>query len=467
MSAIQSSPPIRTAQAKVDPSLTQADQRRLFEALDLLQEQRAQSQVLTNSALDAATREDEMFQSLSQLRIARGEVVNEQEIRAAIRATREPTNLVYERTPDGLARSLANAYLARNKWFPHTMVALSLAMLLWGGVSWREHAVQQAFEEYVASNTRNLSQMQSSRQMFDDIQNDWPQGTGQAVHLAAFENALAVSDEALRAASANLASPTRESVSKAAAAIARSNSALNDARSAQVASQTQATLVDRAAEVAELPIDESWPEANVRRKTHIDDLQLALAAGDLARAQSSLEAISALSNASALRSTLREAAGLVPPVGQEEAQALRARGEAALLNADTASANQSIAALRTLTDTIASSYTMKIVNENGVKSGVWRYPNNNPNARNYYIVVDALDSSGNPVDVSVVNEETGNTEIASRFAVRVTDEVYESVKDDKLDNGLIDKPLIGTKSPGKLRPEYAVDTANGGIITNW
>jgi hypothetical protein len=45
--------------------------------------------------------------------------------------------------------------------------------------------------------------------------------------------------------------------------------------------------------------------------------------------------------------------------------------------------------------------------------------------------------------------------------------VFDAVKADKQDNGLIDKPIVGTKRAGALAAEYSVDTAGGGVITHW
>lgn len=467
MSAAQSISKSSLVNRKAPTSLTQADQQRLFEALDMLQKQRADADVRTSSVLDAAAREEEMLESLRQLSLARGEVVNEEALRAAIRSTREPTNLVYARTPDGVSRKLANAYLARASWFPHSMIAIVIAALMWGGVSWRNHVVEENFKEAVASNSSAVVEVGSQIAALSDAKEDWLSGPGQRVHLASFEGAIEESSTALQQAQSALVSPTPNSVRSAEEMIKKSKLALAAAVKARQDSRKQAALIERAKEVAAAPDDKSWPEVNTRKRARMAQLDAALSAGNLSQATAALAAINALSGASSTRSTLYEAANLVPPVAREEAMAIRSSGEAALLNADIASAEASIAALRRLTDAVSSAYTMKIVNENGVQSGVWRYPNDNPNARNYYVVVDAIDTSGNPVKVSVVNEETGQAEVVSRFAVRVAEAVYESVKEDKLDNGLIDNPVVGIKSPGMIEPEYSVDTAGGGIITRW
>ena len=124
------------------------------------------------------------------------------------------------------------------------------------------------------------------------------------------------------------------------------------------------------------------------------------------------------------------------------------------------------AALDDLTTTLATAYTLRIVNRQGEQSGVWRHPNDNRSARNYYVVVDAIGADGGRVRIPVRNEETGRTEQVSTFAVRVPEAVYEQVKADKLDNGLIDRDAFGEKRVGELEARYAFETA-GGAITDW
>ena len=53
-----------------------------------------------------------------------------------------------------------------------------------------------------------------------------------------------------------------------------------------------------------------------------------------------------------------------------------------------------------------------------------------------------------------------------RFGVRVPQSVYEAVKADKLDNGIIDDNVFGQKRRGRRAPEYRLQTA-GGMITEW
>jgi hypothetical protein len=144
----------------------------------------------------------------------------------------------------------------------------------------------------------------------------------------------------------------------------------------------------------------------------------------------------------------------------------RARAEAALVAADDASAATAVTTLEQFAASLDLSYSLRIVSRQGVQSGVWRYAESAPDGKNYYIVVEAIDTAGNVVMVPVLNEETQKTQNVSRFAVRVPYAEYERVKADKQDNGLIDDAVVGEKRRGELEVNYQIAVA-GGAITDW
>lgn len=179
-----------------------------------------------------------------------------------------------------------------------------------------------------------------------------------------------------------------------------------------------------------------------------------------------VEDLNTLAVADRTRTTLQEAAKTVPPDGSEQALALVVAGETALLRGQAGGANAALDQLRDLTQLGAASYTLRITNDPNEQTGVWRHHSSSPGARNHYIVVDAVDAAGAQVQVQVVNEEDGSRHKVSRFAVRVPESVYNRVRDDKLDNGLVDDNNFGTKKSGTLETKYAFDV-EGGMITSW
>ena len=122
--------------------------------------------------------------------------------------------------------------------------------------------------------------------------------------------------------------------------------------------------------------------------------------------------------------------------------------------------------LRELTKGIGVAFDLRIVSRPGKKSGVFRIPEDNPNARNFYVIVEATDHNGRPVEVSVTSEEDGHTRRVTTWGVRVSSTVFESVKQDKLDDGIIQNARFGSKSAGALKPDYHLPV-EGGAITQW
>ncbi len=100
-----------------------------------------------------------------------------------------------------------------------------------------------------------------------------------------------------------------------------------------------------------------------------------------------------------------------------------------------------------------------------VTGGVWRYSNDDPGIRNYYLLVQALGSDGQPVPFSIRNEETGVTRRVSVWGERVPQEVYDRVGADKQDNGIIDDEEFGFKRRGFITAERRYPDV--GQITEW
>jgi hypothetical protein len=143
-----------------------------------------------------------------------------------------------------------------------------------------------------------------------------------------------------------------------------------------------------------------------------------------------------------------------------------ATAQAALREDDQAAAREMLASLNDLGRTLQQTYDLQIVSRPGARSGVWRIPDVNSNARNYYIIVEAVGADGNPLRVPVVNEETGKTEMVSQWGLRVDQQVFQRIAADKEDDGIIQDRRVGVKKSGYLRPDYRIPTT-GAAITQW
>ena len=93
-------------------------------------------------------------------------------------------------------------------------------------------------------------------------------------------------------------------------------------------------------------------------------------------------------------------------------------------------------------------------------------PDDNRNARNYYLIVEALTPRGAALTLPIRNEEDGKTYRVDRWGLRVDESTYEAIARDKQDDGIIQRSVVGAKRRGTLDPEYAVPTS-GATITKW
>jgi hypothetical protein len=148
------------------------------------------------------------------------------------------------------------------------------------------------------------------------------------------------------------------------------------------------------------------------------------------------------------------------------AEQLRADGQAQIEHRDFSQAGATVGALHGLDSRLRTQYEIKIVQHRGERSGVWRVPDDNPRARNYYLIVEAVTPSGERLVLPIRNEEDGRTSPVRAWGLRVDEATYNRVAADKRDDGIIEQDVVGAKRRGMLEPEYTVATT-GAAITKW
>jgi hypothetical protein len=165
---------------------------------------------------------------------------------------------------------------------------------------------------------------------------------------------------------------------------------------------------------------------------------------------------------------LAEEVGRVALDGEVRADAeeLRRDGVAGAAAGDRDEATAALAALEKLHTTLLSEYAVRIVQGEGEESGVWRIPDVNEDARNYYLIVEAVTPDGSRLEIPIESEETGKTAEVSRWGQRVTEAAFDRVRRDKLDDGIIQDDTIGGKRRGELEPDFTFPVENG-AITEW
>ena len=126
----------------------------------------------------------------------------------------------------------------------------------------------------------------------------------------------------------------------------------------------------------------------------------------------------------------------------------------------------SVSTLKQVRDTLDKNLTIRIISRPGEQSGLPRIPDDQPDQRNYYLFVEAVDGAGKIYPMEITSEEDQSTRIVKKWGVRVPQSVYDRVREDKQDDQIIQRAIIGEKPRGTLKPDYSIRTM-GGHILDW
>jgi hypothetical protein len=140
-------------------------------------------------------------------------------------------------------------------------------------------------------------------------------------------------------------------------------------------------------------------------------------------------------------------------------------GRTALADKDAAAARAAVASLEKLRGELVQTYELRIVTGDR-QSGFWRVPDANPDARNFYLVVQAVAPGGETLTMPIINEEDGKVHDVKTWGVRVPEDVFEEVREDKNDDGIIQNLVLAEKLRGELDPRYRMSVL-GGTLTSW
>lgn len=154
------------------------------------------------------------------------------------------------------------------------------------------------------------------------------------------------------------------------------------------------------------------------------------------------------------------AAGSPAPAARQRADRLLAEGRQALDNRQEDAARASLRALEALRAELPRAYALKIVGQ------TMRSPRTALHRRDHYLIVEARAPDGGLVELPVTSEEDGTTRAASRFAVKVSPEVYMSVERDRQDDGVIQADTLGDKRAGEPDLRYVMPVL-GGALLQW
>ena len=143
-----------------------------------------------------------------------------------------------------------------------------------------------------------------------------------------------------------------------------------------------------------------------------------------------------------------------------------ADGRSALARNDAAGAKAALSGLQQLLADLRQSYQLMIVSRPGEPSGVFRIPDRNTGARNYYLIVEAIGADGRPIAMPTTSEEDGSTKVTTKWGLKVDQKTYDAVAADKAADGIVQNRKVGEKRRGFLEVDYTMPTT-GAAITQW
>jgi hypothetical protein len=247
------------------------------------------------------------------------------------------------------------------------------------------------------------------------------------------------------------------------------------AREAAVAAELSRGGERLDAALAEITTLTQSPALRKRAEAAAADGRAAAAAGDqaaLARALDGLGTITAeAKELAALPARIDTALAAIRTEAVDDsaldsAAALEGEARRALAAFDGTAARGAAEKLEALQALLRQSYEIRIVQADDVPSGVWRIPEVNPSARNYYLIVEAVEPGGSAIDMTITSEESRKTSTVKRWGVRVSQDVFDTVRRDKSDDGIIQNDRVAEKKRGMSAPEWAIP-APPGAITEW
>lgn len=154
------------------------------------------------------------------------------------------------------------------------------------------------------------------------------------------------------------------------------------------------------------------------------------------------------------------------PEARERAQRIRDDGRAAIAREDAEGARRAVNDLEELRADLRREYVLRIVSRPGEPTGVWRVPERNPAGRNYYLIVEPVTPDGRILSLPVTSEEDGRTATASKWGVRVSEDVAMQIQRDKNEDGIVQRNRLGEKRRGRLDVDYLMPVL-GGAILEW
>ena len=406
-----------------------------MDVVDTLRHQRS----LVERELHSEDREADLIEKLRKIYTDQGLEVSDGVIAEGVKAMREE-RFTYRPPPGGLKTTLARMYVNRGRWAKRAMWFLIAVAAVWTGYRYL----------YLMPAERGRSRLVQSLKVQMSGQKE------RIVTLTERINGLTGElEEALQSVSASVLPPARRLSDGARQSLASAARELGAAEKLGPAAGIDPNNLETYATKIQQRLAE--------QKSIIDRAQ-----NDLDSAQSAIGSIRSLGTEFIDLESLRaEALKAVREKGvAQKIDALYNNALSAIKFGDLQAAKTARNALQYTREMLGKEYTLQIVSRPGTPSGVWRYPVDSNTARNYYLIVEAVSPSGQRLKLPITSEEDGKVRTVSEWGLRVEPQVFEQVRQDKQQDGIVNRKTVGFKKQGYLTPEYTVATT-GDTITEW
>jgi hypothetical protein len=406
-----------------------------MDVVDTLRHQRS----LVERELHAEDREAELIEKLRKIYAGQGLEVSDGVIAEGVKAMREE-RFAYRPPPGGVNTTLARLYVNRGRWAKRALWLLIIVAAVWAGYRYL----------YVMPAERGRSRL---------VQELKSQVAGQQERIVTLTERIngltGELEEALQSVPASVLPPARRLADGARQSLA---SAARDLGAAEKLGP--AAGID--------PNNLETYAAKIQQRLAEQKGIIDRALNDLESVQAAIGSIRSLGTGfKDLESLHAEALKAVREKGvAQKIDALYNNALSAVKSGDLETAKTARDALQYTRDMLEKEYTLQIVSRPGTPSGVWRYPVDSRTARNYYLIVEAVLPSGQRLKLPITSEEDGKVRTVSEWGLRVEPQVFERVREDKQQDGIVNHKTVGFKQRGYLTPNYTVATT-GDTITEW
>ena len=396
-------------------------------------------ELLVSRELNSTEREQTLINRLRELYASQGIEVPERILAEGVEALKED-RFSYTPPAKSLQTRLALIYVERSKWQRRAGWLLLILVLVWGAYYMLvERPEQKRIEQQIEAVNSGI---QHNAHSLKNLEARWQELTG-------------------RLADARLESDAR---------FGGVSAPLID-----TASQALTLAESKLEQAGDQDFSETLQRDNFSDLSSSTENRLLQQQGDLDAARNAIQqarlALEEYDLVSALPRKIESAAAAIAQIARDpeavaQAETLRDASMSAFAAGDVDAAQAAYQSLMELRSRLASSYRLRVVSDPAAYSGVWRVPDDNPGAKNYYLIVEAISEDGSVLTLPVINEEDGKPHAVKRWGLRVDKELFERVARDKKDDGIIQMREIGRKHSGQLNPEYSIDTP-GAAITEW